>query len=157
MSASSVYFFTSSWRFALSHSTSSSQSSTLDSSARSQWSALSGESIRPAALMRGPSPNPITSASHSISLSRLTIYFRSALDSLFFICLSPSAVIILFSQMRGIQSATVPREARSMYRVRIFSISSPEPPFFCFSFSMAITSACKSLNATPAPARFGNG
>lgn len=95
-------------------------------------------------------------------------------------------MITRFSQVIGIQSATVPSEAKSIYRVRVslmrFVVSSPpvkggrgvcfrlspsktplfstdtvELPPLTGGHSIAIRTQCNNLNATPAPARLGNG
>ena len=60
------------------------------------------------------------SAFHS-TLSFPSRNFLSPADSERCICLSPRVVIVRFSPMRGIQSATVQREAKSIYRMRYFS------------------------------------
>jgi hypothetical protein len=65
------------------------------------------------------------------------------------ICLSHSTTIILFSQTRGIQSATVQIAAISILSVKYLSLSS--------SFKNISESAVINLKATPAHERSLNG
>lgn len=141
-------------------SSSPKNSSVRPSPARSHLSAVSGVSIRHAALILGPIWNPMMSAFHSIE-SFPSRKFLSPIDSDCCICLSPRVVIIRFSPKIGIQSATVPSDAKSIYRVRILCIAFSEFLLsnrrLFFSSFKAISIPCNNLNATPAPARSRKG
>lgn len=157
--ASSTNFFVYSRRVSLSHSRVSIIPSTFFSLARRKERAISGWSILPAALIRGPIWNPIISAFFSIfHFSRRN--FLSPMDREHASWWSQRVVMVRFSQRNGIQSDTVPRAAKSLYSCSIFSM-----------FGLRILlwdwySSCQyslmsipwiSFHATPAPASSRNG